>query len=99
MAEIDGMEAILSAVRAELASTRYACTQLEPLTGGTSNFVFCGLLSEPLQDGTREVLIKHGEGYVASHPSFKITTSRCVFYPYFPLHSAYYLPFYSLTYY
>jgi hypothetical protein len=72
------MEAIAAAVWDELDGTPYACTDLKPLAGGTANFIFRSLLSKPLQDGTMEVVVKHGEGYVASHPDFKLSTSRCV---------------------
>lgn len=72
------MEAISAAVWDELDGTQYACAELKPLTGGTANFIFRGVLSKPLQDGTMEVVVKHGEGYVASHPDFKLSTSRCV---------------------
>lgn len=62
----------------ELSSTQYACSSLEPLSGGTANFIFRGALSTALPDGTREVAIKHGEGYVASSPGFQLPTARCV---------------------
>ncbi|KAK3692467.1 kinase-like domain-containing protein [Podospora appendiculata] len=64
-------------VQAELDGTRYACSSLEALTGGTANFIFKGLLTQPLDDGTREIAIKHGKGYVASQPGFPLTTDRC----------------------
>ena len=74
----EGADGILVAVKRELATTPYACSSLRPLTGGTCNFIYHGVLNQPLSDGTREVVIKHGEGFVASHPGFRLTTSRCV---------------------
>lgn len=62
----------------ELGSTEYACSSLKPLSGGTANFIFRGTLTKPLSDGTREVAVKHGEGFVASMPDFQIPTTRCV---------------------
>lgn len=56
----------------------YACTSLEKLSGGTANFVYRGTLATPLSDGTKTVVIKHTEGYVAQSPGFKLTTTRCV---------------------
>ncbi|KAL5328925.1 hypothetical protein ACEPPN_002434 [Leptodophora sp. 'Broadleaf-Isolate-01'] len=55
----------------------YACTSLEKLSGGTANFVYRGTLATPLSDGTKTVVIKHTEGYVAQSPGFKLTTTRC----------------------
>ncbi|KAL1880496.1 hypothetical protein VTK73DRAFT_5883 [Phialemonium thermophilum] len=68
---------IVREIEKELSSTEYACTALEPVTGGTGNFIFRGTLSTPLPDGTQEVIIKHGEAYIASNPSFQLPTSRC----------------------
>jgi hypothetical protein len=69
---------ISARVRHELDGTPYACSSLTPLTGGTCNFIYHGILEQSLSEATEEILVKHGEGYVASHPGFKLTTSRCV---------------------
>jgi hypothetical protein len=61
-----------------LNRTRYASNTLEILPGGAANFIYRAQLSQPLSDGTTEVLIKHGEGYMAKHPANKISTERCV---------------------
>ncbi|KAK2604836.1 hypothetical protein N8I77_007734 [Diaporthe amygdali] len=68
---------ILSRVTQELGPTRFACTSLTPLSGGTANFIFSGKLQKPLDDGTAEIVVKHGEGFVAQFPSLKLSTSRC----------------------
>lgn len=69
---------ILSRVTQELGPTGFACTSLTPLSGGTANFIFSGKLQKPLDDGTAEIVVKHGEGFVAQFPSLKLSTSRCV---------------------
>lgn len=74
-ANIDEVAAL---VKQELAETEYRCDDLQPLSGGNANFVFRGTLTTALADGSREVLVKHGEAYVSSNPSFKLPTSRCV---------------------
>lgn len=65
-------------VLASLADTPYACSSLHQLSGGTANFVYRGLLSKPLADGTTAVVIKHTEDFVASNRAFKIPADRCV---------------------
>lgn len=65
-------------VASELGPTRFACTSLAPLSGGTANFIFRGKLQKPLDDGTAEIVVKHGEGFVAQSPALKLSTSRCV---------------------
>ena len=62
----------------ELSSTEFACSSLKPLSGGTANFIFKGTLTNPLSDGTKELAVKHGEGFIASMPDFQIPTTRCV---------------------
>ncbi|KAK3356715.1 kinase-like domain-containing protein [Lasiosphaeria hispida] len=69
---------IPSQVEDELRGTSFECDELSVLTGGNANFVFRGHLAKALPNGAHHVLIKHGEGYVSSNPSFKLPTSRCV---------------------
>lgn len=69
---------IASQVTQELGQTAFACMSLTPLSGGNANFIFRGKLQRPLHDGTAEIAIKHGEGFVALSPSIKLPTSRCV---------------------
>jgi len=73
-----GDDAIQTKVKQELDGTPYACSSLRPLAGGSTNFIYHGILVRPLSDDTREVVVKHGEGYVGSFPDFKLPTSRCV---------------------
>jgi hypothetical protein len=65
-------------VQESLKDTPYACTSLIKLSGGTANFVYRGTLVTPLEDGSRTVVIKHTEPYVASNFNFKLTATRCV---------------------
>jgi hypothetical protein len=60
-----------------LRGTPFESSSLEVLSGGTGNFVYRAVLQTPLDDGTAEVLVKHGEDFVASNPAFKLTLSRC----------------------
>ncbi|KAG6035071.1 hypothetical protein E4U41_006249 [Claviceps citrina] len=77
MAPIKSPRDIETAVRDGLNGTRYAVVSLVPLTGGTANFIYRAELQHPLADGVAEVLVKHGEGYVAQHPGLALTTLRC----------------------
>ncbi|KAI0389922.1 kinase-like domain-containing protein [Xylariaceae sp. FL0594] len=68
---------IESRILVELEETPYAVSSLRALSGGTANFVYDATLKMPLPDGTREVLIKHGEDFSANAPHFKLTRLRC----------------------
>ncbi|KAI1384638.1 kinase-like domain-containing protein [Hypoxylon trugodes] len=70
-------ENITSKVLASLKGTPYESSSLDILSGGTANFIYRATLSQPLDDGTKEVLVKHSEEYIANNPSFKITLARC----------------------
>jgi hypothetical protein len=61
-----------------LKKTRYEATTLEPLLGGSANFIYRAHLTKPLEDGTIEVLVKHFEGYMAVAPKNTITVDRGV---------------------
>ncbi|ATY60933.1 kinase-like domain [Cordyceps militaris] len=68
---------IQAAVQNELADTPYAATSLRALSGGNANFIYHAKLQAPLPDGRCDVVVKHGEGYVATSPEFAITVARC----------------------
>ncbi|KAL7917507.1 kinase-like domain-containing protein [Trichoderma austrokoningii] len=70
-------EEIKDAVRKELEGTKYAVSSLTPLSGGTANFIYHARLRKPLSGGVSEVVLKHGEAYVALHPDFKLEMVRC----------------------
>ncbi|KAK3319394.1 kinase-like domain-containing protein [Apodospora peruviana] len=66
-----------------LSRTKYACTELTQLSGGTANFVYRGTLAEPLRlsDGstTATVVIKHSTDYVAINRDFPLDITRCIY--------------------
>ncbi|KAI2642758.1 kinase-like domain-containing protein [Xylaria nigripes] len=70
-------EKIKSEVFEHLEQTPFAASSLQALSGGTANFIYHASLKTPVPDGTRDVLIKHGEGYVANSPAMKLTLVRC----------------------
>lgn len=78
MTSTDNHEILAEQVRRELDSTPYKSKSLTRLSGGVGNFVYHNALATPLPDGTKEVVVKHGEGYVASSPDFQLATTRCV---------------------
>jgi hypothetical protein len=76
----DTKQNIASKIKHILDGTCFAVSDLRRLTGGTANFMYHATLKQSsYRDKYQEgIVIKHGEGYVATHPSFKISTSRCV---------------------
>jgi hypothetical protein len=75
-------EALAAAISKELSATPFACSSLTALNGGTTNFVFRGLLAEPssAQDGrlTTSVIVKYSTDFVAVNRGFPLDISRCV---------------------
>jgi hypothetical protein len=78
MATENTADEVKSRVFEWLKGTRYESTSLEPLSGGSMNFIYKAHLSEPLEDGTTDVLVKHGEDYSAANSANKVTIDRCV---------------------
>ncbi|KAJ2965378.1 hypothetical protein NUW58_g10896 [Xylaria curta] len=68
---------IQSKVLTDLEQTPFAASSLKVLSGGTANFIYHANLKKPLSDGTRDVLVKHSEGYIANSPAFNLTLFRC----------------------
>ncbi len=71
-------EKIKSEIFEWLRKTKYEANSLEPLSGGSANFIYRAKLRTPLEDGTTDVLLKHGEGYMAVAPGNEISTERCL---------------------
>ena len=91
MAPLDQPEndELSSRVSQHLSHTRYACSSLTRLSSGTTNFVFRGILAQPLlryQDGmtasaAHTIIVKHSTDYVAVNRDFPLDVSRCVITP------------------
>lgn len=65
-------------VQESLKETPFACEKLETLSGGVANFTYRGTLVKPLGNGSKTVVVKHGEGYAALSPQFELDLKRCV---------------------
>lgn len=74
-------EEIKDAVRKELEGGDFSVSSLKSLSGGTANFIYLAKLQKSLSGGVTEVVLKHGEAYVAQHPDFKLKMVRCVSFP------------------
>ncbi|KAM7218337.1 Protein kinase-like domain containing protein [Rhypophila decipiens] len=80
-------DAIAAGIIQELSKTRYACSSVTQLTGGTVNFVYRGTLTQPLSwpdadDGgptKTTVIIKHSTDFVAINKDFPLDVTRCTF--------------------
>ncbi|KAF2789573.1 hypothetical protein K505DRAFT_284130 [Melanomma pulvis-pyrius CBS 109.77] len=76
-------DALATTLSQELSATPFACSSLTHLSGGTTNFVFRGVLAAPIpaQDGnlTSSVIVKHSTDFVAVNPDFSLDVSRCGF--------------------
>ncbi|RYP15229.1 hypothetical protein DL765_005868 [Monosporascus sp. GIB2] len=73
----DAQDDVATSVLKTLENTPFAPSSLKQLSGGTANYIYRVTLAAPLQDGTTEVLAKHGEDYVKDSPDFKLTLLRC----------------------
>jgi hypothetical protein len=69
----------------ELSQTRYACSDLTKLNGGTANFLYRGRLLKPLdlpdgaaESATETVVVKHSEGFSPGNRDFLLDITRCV---------------------
>ncbi|RSL91619.1 hypothetical protein CDV31_015432 [Fusarium ambrosium] len=64
-------------VQSALKGTQFEPSTLTKLSGGSVNWIYLAKLSTPLDDGTTEVLVKHGEPWMASKPEFPLAMLRC----------------------
>lgn len=76
-------EELFAQLLQDLSQTPYACSSLAQLSGGTANFVFRGILAQPIssQDGTgasKTVIIKHSMEFVSGNRNFLLDVSRSV---------------------
>lgn len=68
------MDEIQDQILKELSQTKFACSSLCCLSGGTANFVYRGRLKSTGDS----IIIKHAKEYLASNTSFKLDITRCV---------------------
>ncbi|CRG83512.1 Pentafunctional AROM polypeptide [Talaromyces islandicus] len=62
-----------------LKDTKFACSALKRLNGGTANFVYSGQLLSSQDTKPEEVIVKHTTDYVALNREFKLDRERSVF--------------------
>lgn len=61
----------------ELENVGYPCSSLTPLSGGSTNLIYRGILETP--NSSRDtVILKFTAGVLPLDPSFEIDASRCV---------------------
>ncbi|KAJ1301951.1 hypothetical protein OPQ81_000790 [Rhizoctonia solani] len=72
MHDLQSSEGIL----AYLKDTRFAASNVQPLSGGSSAFTFRVILEVPLETGEKTIVIKHFEGFVASRRDVKANAER-----------------------
>ncbi|KAF5265472.1 hypothetical protein FOXYS1_3696 [Fusarium oxysporum] len=65
-----------SKVQKALEGTKFQVSKLEKITGGSVNWIYKAELVRPLYNGEEEVLVKHGEPYMASKPEFALPALR-----------------------
>jgi hypothetical protein len=65
-------------VQKSLEGTPFASSSLKKLSGGSVNWIYHAKLAKPLEDGTLEVAVKHGERHMATKPDFELDLLRCV---------------------
>ncbi|KAL9572002.1 hypothetical protein ACKAV7_003991 [Fusarium commune] len=58
-----------SKVQKALEGTKFQVSKLEKITGGSVNWIYKAKLVRPLDIAEEEVLVKHGEPYMASKPN------------------------------
>jgi len=76
-------EQVATQVSRHLSQTRYACSSLTRVSGGSVNFVFRGVLVHPLLGAmgaiaARTIIVKHSAASLASNRDFLLDVSRCV---------------------
>ncbi|KEF57998.1 uncharacterized protein A1O9_05921 [Exophiala aquamarina CBS 119918] len=70
-------EKVDAKVRKGLAGTSFEPSSLQRLSGGLVNWGYQAALLVPLDDGTSEVFLKHGETFLAKIPDFEVGLLRC----------------------
>lgn len=65
-------------VKKNLEGTPYEASALTGLSGGSVNFAYTAALVKPLDDGTKEVFVKHAEPYMKVRPDTALSLDRAV---------------------
>ncbi|KAG4025782.1 hypothetical protein MFRU_051g00460 [Monilinia fructicola] len=79
MSESLASSSVSQFVEGSLRTTPYACKDLTPLLGGSSNFLYRGTLTKPLANGTMSVIVKHTKEYLFCNKDFKLTPTRAFY--------------------
>ncbi|KAH8807339.1 kinase-like domain-containing protein [Xylogone sp. PMI_703] len=77
------MDALIARILQRFSGTPYACSSLIQLTNGTTNFVFRGTLTHPIEGGAAPtaattVIVKHSTSFAALNKDLPIDIYRCV---------------------
>ncbi|KAF2819139.1 hypothetical protein CC86DRAFT_147191 [Ophiobolus disseminans] len=77
------LEHLSKHVQDAISSTPYACSSLEPLNGGTTSFVFRGVLVEPIagdaaphQRTVNTIIVKHAASFSSCNREFAVSDIR-----------------------
>jgi hypothetical protein len=65
-------------VLAGLRGTPFEVSSVHRLPTGIVNWGYRGVLRHPLEDGTSEVFLKHGEVFLAKIENYEVPLLRCV---------------------
>ncbi|KAB5558289.1 kinase-like domain-containing protein [Coniochaeta sp. 2T2.1] len=77
-------DALPSELLRQLSQTPYACSSLTQLSGGSANFVYRGILTQPLASTSgqkaveKTVIVKHSTGFLSVNRDFALDVSRCL---------------------
>lgn len=71
-------EKVAATVIDGLKGTPFEPSSVQRLAGGLVNWGYRATLSAPLNDGTSEVFLKHGEMFLAKIPNYEVDILRCV---------------------
>lgn len=71
-------ERVAATVLNGLKGTPFEPSSFQRLAGGLVNWGYRATLKVPLDDGTSEVFLKHGEMFLAKIPNYEVDILRCV---------------------
>ena len=65
-------------VKESLTDTPYEASTLTRLSGGSVNWTYAATLAKPLDDGTKQVFVKHVESRMKARPDTVLSLDRAV---------------------